>query len=460
MSLELSDYHRLIALKNLPEDELYSPCKAKEGYYSSLLKKVLREPFAVDDSGNPVAAPPASKAEKIKASFEKLLEANLLGDHDLIDASKAELYHMGVSRDRIDARLISIWAKTHGYDISSGGGNNIKRGRVYGKAKSSGLRQQIPGFGLDKELHLLAADAGAGKTTAAAELAVIYSTCKEGFLDHQAPRTDPPEDPRKTSLVIASDGDGSAHDMWCEYLQEVGADERDCCIEIWAQDDDKGEQPWNVCLPNLERLATRLEQGDIAVVIIDTANAIFRGAAVNAGIGPVEEYLRLLKQIVCRHCALWILHHTNRLKTADMKSIGGHPAFQEVPSVVHLIELSEGRDGSKTRIWHVLKLRGSEGRRISYTLKEGRLKVTQCHYFENCSDEVLVAIHKQHQLKAEGRTAQTNASEIALLTGRPIQSVSNALNLLKGDGKIRKKGSGYILSESGKLKEQGMRINT
>ena len=129
MSQELSDYHRLILLKKLPGDEFYSPCKAKEGYCSSLLKKLLREQFAVDNAGNPFTAPPVSAAEKIKASFEKLLETNLLGDHGLIDASKAELYHMGVSRDRIDARLISIWAKTHGYDISSGGGNNIKRHR-------------------------------------------------------------------------------------------------------------------------------------------------------------------------------------------------------------------------------------------------------------------------------------------------------------------------------------------
>jgi len=43
MSQELSDYHRLILLKKLPEDELCSPCKAKEGYCSSLLKKLLRE---------------------------------------------------------------------------------------------------------------------------------------------------------------------------------------------------------------------------------------------------------------------------------------------------------------------------------------------------------------------------------------------------------------------------------
>lgn len=130
MSQKLSGYHRLILLERLPGDELCSPCKAKEGYCSSLLKKLLREQFAVDNAGNPVTAPPSSAAEKIEASFEKLLEANLLGDHGLIDASKAELCRMGVSRVRVDARLIRLWAKTHGYDISSGGGNNIKRHRL------------------------------------------------------------------------------------------------------------------------------------------------------------------------------------------------------------------------------------------------------------------------------------------------------------------------------------------
>lgn len=277
--------------------------------------------------------------EQITLAISKLLDAHLANDASSIDAAFAEIWKLGVSRDRAHQRMLMLWAKQHGLNIDdSAASNQPTRGRVVGKSKEGkGLRQQLPGFCIDKDLHLLVSDAGGGKTSALCELVTVMTARDKGFLDHQAPRIDPLDDLRTMALVIASDGEGSAYSMWEEYLGTINGLDRGANVEIWAQDDDTGEQAWNVSLHNLDRLNRRLAEGDVCIVVMDTANAIFRGAGINVGTGPIESYLRLLKQIVCRHCSLWISQHTNRQGGASMKGIGGHPAFKEVPSVVHFI---------------------------------------------------------------------------------------------------------------------------
>lgn len=385
-------------------------------------------------------------AERITIAIEELLEAKLRNDPSDIDAAFAEIWKLGVSRDRAEERILMLWASNHGLDISTGSAahKNV-RGRVIGQAKEGkGLRQQLPGFGLDNDLHLLVSDAAGGKTTALCELATVMSARDKGFLDHQSPRTDPADDPRITVLVIASDGEGSAYSMWEDYLQRINGVERGAIVEIWAQDDDTGEASWNVSLHNLERLIKRMAEGDVATVIMDTANAIFRGAGINVGTGPIETYLRLLKQIVCRTAPLWIAHHTNRGSGTSIKAIGGHPAFQEVPSVIHLIEGKEQADGTKLRVWHVLKLRGSGYRRFSYTLEDGELKVTDGHFFQNCREQILITIRKQTVV-----AGFTSPGDLVRITGRPQQSVYNALDELRSLKLVRPKGRAYRLTAAG-----------
>ena len=396
-----------------------------------------------------------SRAERIDNHVQELLDAHLTNNASDIDAAFAELYRLGVKKDRAIERILMLWADKHHLDISTNVGvrQNVK-GRVIGQAKEGkGLRQQLPGFGIDKDLHLLVSDAAAGKTTALCELVTVMTARDKGFLDHQTPRTDPDDDPRKTAIVIASDGEGSAFSMWEDYLNSINGLDRGANVEIWAQDEDTGETAWNVSLHNLERLIKRLAEGDVCVVVMDTANAVFRGAGINTGTGPIETYLRLLKQIVCRHCSLWISQHTNRNSGNTIKAIGGHPAFQEVPSVVHLIEVKEQADGAKQRIWHVLKLRGSPYRRFAYVLANGELTVTDGHFYQNCREQVLVTLHRQ--LAVGGFTAP---GELIRLTRRPQQSVYSALNELRAAKLVKPRGRGYRVTEAGQRLVDSLRI--
>lgn len=436
---------------------------AKAGGYREPKRQVQRSAGTDARHGAPVAEDPASPppsvveeptlAERIEAHVDALLAATLADDANEIDAQFAELFRLGVGRDRAQERMLLLWAEHHGYQLSPGGGSSSVRGRMFGKAKGKGMHQLLPGFVLDRDLHLLVADGFGGKTLASAELAAVMSARDRGFLDHQAPRADHHDDPRRTVLVIASDGDAGAFSMWENYLEEIGADDRGATIEIWAQDDDAGERPWNVSLRNLERLALRLAEGDLALVVMDTANSILRGAGINAGVGPVETYLRLLKQIVCRHCALWITHHTNRGAKPDLKGIGGHPAFQEVPSVVHFIEKRTQADGTLMRVWHVLKLRGSDYRRFAYELRDGTLRVTEGHYYENCAEQLLVAIQS---MRLAGRPA--TPTDLIAVTKRPASSVYNALSALRTAKLLRRKGTGYWLTPAGEAEVARMQV--
>ena len=138
-----------------------------------------------------------------------------------------------------------------------------------------------------------------------------------------------------------------------------------------------------------------------------------------------------------------------------MKAIGGHPAFQEVPSVVHLIEVKEQADGEKQRIWHCLKLRSSNYRRFSYALADGELTVTDGHFYQNCREQVLVTLHKQIIV-----AGFTSPADIIRLTGRPQQSVYSALNELRAAKLIRARGRGYRLTAAGQRMVESLRIAT
>ncbi len=423
---------------------------AKDGGYKEPSPSTCPTGLEVDPEGLPLN-------ERIDLAITELLDSHLANDAGRIDAAFAEIWKLGVSRDRAHERMLMLWAEQHGLNINDGAAaNQPTRGRVIGKSKEGkGLRQQLPGFCIDKDLHLLVADAGGGKTSAMCELATVMTARDKGFLDHQAPRVDPSDDPRTTALVIASDGEGSAYSMWEDYLGTINAIERGAIIELWAQDDDTNEQPWNVALHNLERLDRRLAEGDVCIVLMDTANAIFRGAGINVGTGPIEAYLRLLKQIVCRHCSLWISQHTNRQGGASIKGIGGHPAFQEVPSAIHLIEVKDNADGQRMRVWHCLKLRGSNYRRFSYVLEAGELKVTDGHYFQNCREQLLITLDKQ--ITAGGFTSP---SDLIRLTGRPQQSVYNALDELRSNRLIKARGRGFRLTAAGQRLVQSLRVES
>jgi len=377
-------------------------------------------------------------AKAIGALLEKLLDATLAEDQPLVDALKSRAWGYQLTREVLQERLLSLWAKRKGL---LSGGKTPARTRTIGQADAGpGLQQLQPGFMLANDLHVLAADGGVGKTFLTLELATIISIGNTGFLDQEAGRTGK----KKKVLYIATDGESSAWAILNNYADQLCSFERGADLDVWAEDAEAGEAAWNVSLPNLERLAQRMAQGDLAAVVIDTANACFQKAGISPYTGPVDQYLRLLKAIVCPHAALWINCHTTR-SGQGMKAVGGHPAWQEVPSAVHRIERLKKEEGeAHVYKWTVEKFRGESPRSFSYQRVDGEFRIVEGTFHENVGDLLLKTIDDRQKAGLP-----TKPSALVEATKKSPASVWMALTRLRQQRLVRSQGTGNRLTALG-----------
>jgi RecA-family ATPase len=290
------------------------------------------------------------------------------------------------------------------------------------------------------DLHVLAANAGAGKTLTSLELAICLSI-GSGFMDQQEGRGGQ----KRKVLFIATDGGGSAWSMISDYCDELQSTERGAEIVVWAEDPEVKEAAWNVSLPNLERLAKEVAKEDYLAVFIDTANACFQGAGISPYMGPVDQYLRLLKAIVCPKAALWINCHTTR-SGQGMKAVAGHPAWQEVPSAVHRIERLK-KEGNEADVykWSVEKLRGESPRSFNYQFVDSEFKLVEgSHFQESIGDLLLREIYERQKAGLP-----TKPSELAAAIQKNGNTIRSGLKRLRQQRLIKSKGSGNHLTELG-----------
>jgi hypothetical protein len=406
------------------------PAKAPATTAKKPEKKEKAAPAADDDKAT---------AKAIAALLEKLLDATLAEDQPLVDALKSRAWGYQLTREVLQERLLALWGQKKGLLT---GAKAPARSRTIGKADPGpGLQQLQPGFALKNDLHVLAADGGAGKTLMTLELATSISI-GSGFLDQQ----EGSGQKKGRVLFVATDGGASAWAMLNDYCDALQTVERGADIEVWAEDPEEGEAAWNVSLPNLERLAQRMAKGDLVAVIIDTANACFQGAGISPYTGPVDQYLRLLKAIVCPSAALWINCHTTR-SGQGMKAIAGHPAWQEVPSAVHRIERLKKEEGeAPVYKWTVEKFRGESPRSFNYHRLDGEFQlVGGAHFQENIGDLLLKTIHRHQQTPG----LLTKPSALAEATKKGSNSVWCALQRLRQQRLVKSQGTGNRITEKG-----------
>lgn len=378
------------------------------------------------------------KQAALSRLVDDLVAARTTGNTVREAALMSATWRLGVPSATTDALVLQRWAERRGLATETASAPVV--GRVIGQGTpSERVEQRLPGFLLENGLHLLVADAGTGKTFNALEMARLLANGGSGFLDQQ-------EAPTKTGrvLYIGTDGGAGAFNMLTDYATDLAEANQWGDVEFWCEDAGK-RKPWVLTLYNLELLASRLEQGDIKAVFIDTINSVFQGAGISPYLGPVDQYLRLLKAIVCPHGPLIMLGHTNR-SGAGIKGIAGSPAFQEVPDALHRIErLKQPQDdGTLIFRWTVEKLRGESFRQFSYARINNEFKVVEGHYFTSCGDKVLAAIQAR---KATGEP--TSPKHLAQDTKEASASVRSALTRLRQKQLIEKQGTGFRLTPSG-----------
>lgn len=416
----------------------------------------LADLTAITTASNPLLDDPLDKETNEKEAallrlVEQIVEARATGDTIRDAALMSQTWRLGIPSATTDALVLQKWAELRG--IATEKAEAPVEGRTIGAdASGNGLRQRLPGFLLENGLHLLIADAGTGKTTMSLEMArLLANGSAHGFLDQQEGVSTPGK-----VLYIGTDGGSTAFQTLSDYATDLADADQWGGIEFWCEEAGK-RKPWVLSLPNLELLVQRLAKGDIKAVFIDTINAVFQGAGISPYLGPVDQYLRLLKAIVCPHGPLVMLGHTNR-SGAGIKGIGGSPAFQEVPDALHRIERlkQQQEDGTLVFRWTVEKLRGESYRQFSYIRADNRqetFKVVEGHFFTNCGDKILQAI-KRHREHEQGPLT-TSPKDLCCVTKEAASSVRAALSRLRQKGLVEKRGISYVLTAKGeaRLKE-------
>lgn len=84
---------------------------AKQGGYLETTQTI----GAVEGKASPVQDPELLPLpERINLVIQELLKAHLANDPNRIDAAFAEIWKLGVSRERAQERILMLWAEQHG----------------------------------------------------------------------------------------------------------------------------------------------------------------------------------------------------------------------------------------------------------------------------------------------------------------------------------------------------------
>ena len=391
---DTDDWTRLIQLGVLKPDDLFSPHKAKSGFYSRTLKAQLARPV---EAGPPIDP---SRSEALKLGFTELLESALVAirakDLDAEMEVRAEIMGRFKRSDtQITAALFRLLTEQ---ETGKPAGSTIKA-EALDLDSIEGLDALLDGFIPANDLGLMYGAKGSGKTLAALAMgfAAIDGT---GFLDHSKPAQQGPV------LFIASD---SGAPPLMAAMPDLGVADHpairgeDRSFYVWAHRTSQGMESWCASINGCVQLLQFVKTKQIKLVLIDSAKTI----CANAGISYLDNdsiaaLLTFIKFAICPHTSVMILSHDG----TEKGSHSGAKVWAEVPSIVHNIQ--QVSDAPQERLWRVVKSRMCPLRELRYRVGEdGGLEV--CEGVETIQDGTAAVIQVLTEARAKGVASMSRA---------------------------------------------------
>jgi hypothetical protein len=330
VSTEKDNWQRLGLLKAIPLEEHFSPAKAKEGFYSSRLKEVLKQPLPLDDDGN---ARPARTVGDALAELERqaaeLIAAKTTRINNLVVMRKAAR-ELGVPVQEGELKRLLADAKRQTLDRADGVGD-----RPLSRAPVPWL---VDGLLMRGCLNLVIGAPKVGKTSLFTGLFGAWAGGSRSYLGL------PLVGPCPRVLIVGPDQpecDWAALLAACGLLDGHDRLRRNVVVDLFTagqslQLDDEG----------IEKIALYAADHPGLIVLIDSLAACTRLLGISENDAEIAGPLMALLEALEPHGATPVLiHHSGKANLSGAPSIASRGS-SAIPAIAsHLVSLSRLTDG-------------------------------------------------------------------------------------------------------------------
>jgi len=425
MSAELDAFMLLQLRGTISPETQYSPTKSKNGYYTGLLKEVMKEPLAVDGQGNPIPDEARTLAQglvKLEARATELLNQRVAQAHRVIHLREAAS-DLGLNiRDGELRRVLADARRT-----------------IAGSAEAIGARPislapvpwMVDGLLMARGLNLYIAPPKCGKTSLVMQMISQWAAGAPSYLGRQFRTPCPPV------LVVGPDmpeGD------WGLLLRDLDLLQEDLRLKAPIVDLFTAGQPLTLDEEGIERIGQYAASHPGLLVVLDSVHT----ATVRLGIsendpeiaGPL---LSLIEALEPHGATLLAIHHANKARMGETPTLASRGSSAIPALASHMVGMSrltqQPQMNGKSDRRVVLKTEGRGGMPLELLVERVEDAGWICH-----GDADAVQSEKQrHELESKLNERQIEALEACRerweLDGLPMDAMDLAPMLgLRGDG--------------------------
>lgn len=299
---ELDAWQRLSLMGAIPDDEYFSPSKAKTGHYSKLLKIQLKKPKHKSKRGKRKLG-----FSKAMACFDRCVEIQSKRERNslrrrarLLNLAKALELSACINRQEIAQRVLEAkdQQQGHSFELLSAAD------RLAMKAPSVIwlIRDAVPAG----DLTIIGGRPKVGKTRLAVAIAAAVLQGSD-FLGFGAAAS------RPVLLVTDDQADGDTYSM----LKALG---------VWDHPELKWSRHFRFTESDIERLLAAIKANPGALVVIDSLRSVSRSLPTGENDPEIGAYLYDLKQVVIdAGGTLLLIHHCNKApELVGVEALSGH----------------------------------------------------------------------------------------------------------------------------------------